>query len=114
MNRCFWCSILLSRKKMCYELDKRTRDHVIPQAYGGRDANPDGSSNIVFSCLACNLERSNEMIEDWKRWGKESQICRNKWRLTTATREKQRLLQKWGGTRAIKTKRQEDITRQNA
>jgi hypothetical protein len=98
---------------MQHELDRKTRDHVIPQAYGGRDANPNGSSNVVFACLACNMERAVEMIEDWKRWGKESQICRNKWRLTTASREKHRLLEKWGGAKKIKWQRQDDIAKQN-
>ena len=45
------------------------------------------------------------MAEDWKKHGKRSQYCRNKWRLTTATRERERLIRMWGGTASIKKKR---------
>ena len=110
MDKCFWCQIWITKKTTQTAVDKKTRDHVIPQAYGGQDINPNGSLNWVWSCRACNEERGAEMAEDWKKHGKRSQYCRNKWRLTTATRERERLLKPWGGSASIKKKRMAQLS----
>ena len=45
MSACFWCDREVGA-------GERTRDHVVPRAFGGQDAR-----NVVPACEPCNLER---------------------------------------------------------
>jgi hypothetical protein len=95
-QRCYWCGVQLTRKLFDVWW-RHTRDHVISQAYGGKETTGAGKSNIVDSCLGCNQMRGREMANDWKQYGKWNQICRNKWQLTYPERERDRLHRKWKG-----------------
>lgn len=49
----------------CQSKKDLTLDHVFPKSKGGKDT----WSNLVTSCLPCNLEKSDLTIEEW---GKEN------------------------------------------
>lgn len=52
--KCFYCG-----EYMGVGQHKPTRDHVIPLSKGGET----GPSNIVASCLKCNQEKGDKILE---------------------------------------------------
>lgn len=68
---CFWCDCRTNLDgaytwegtplKKGRNLRRRTLDHLIPQASGGRDHLP----NLVIACYSCNHDRGNMPAVEW-------------------------------------------------
>lgn len=54
-GKCYWCGKAVG--------EKYHADHVVPISKGGRN----DKSNLVISCVTCNLRKFNKMPEDWMR-----------------------------------------------
>ena len=59
--RCFYCGTQLRRAQTPLH-SKKTRDHVIPKAKGGKD----GKQNIVPCCLPCNADKRDSTLEEFR------------------------------------------------
>lgn len=60
--RCHYCGAVLGKpgRNLPHSF---SRDHIVPRSRGGSNS----ASNLVPACRACNLDKGNMLVEEWRR-----------------------------------------------